>query len=116
MIKAPQRRRRDRKRADPGTPPTVAQTAVTSVTAGTDTVVVVFASTVIINPSNLPATWVFGTANRTVVTALSTNGTTWTLGVSGSVASGQAYSMPANDPAARTPSGGYVAASTGTLA
>jgi len=116
MVKAKQQRKRDRKRADPGSPPVQSLVNVTSVTHGTSAVTIVFASPVNIAPSNLPTTWLFGTANRTITGITSTDGTTYVFTLSGAAASGEPYAMQGMDPAARTPSGGYVAAKAGTLA
>ncbi len=91
-------------------------TAVTSVTAsGASQVTVVFAGTVQISADNLPATWNFGTGNHVITAIVSTTGTTYVFTVDGTVASSQVYAMPGSDPAARTPLGGYVSSSSGTL-
>lgn len=116
MVKTKQQRRRDRKRLDPGSPPVTTLVTVTSVTHGTSQVTVVFASQVLISPSQLPTTWLYGTANRTITSIVSTDGVTYVFGLSGTAASGEPYAMQGQDPAARTPSGGYVAAKAGVLA
>lgn len=77
---------------------------------------VAFAQPVIITPDNLPATWLFGTSNRTITALVSNTPTSYVFTVSGSVTASQAYSIGGSDPAARTTTGGYVAAKTGTLA
>lgn len=115
MVKGKQQRRRDRKRADPSVPPVVAQVAVVSVTAGTDEVTVLFASQVVISPTSLPLTWTFGTSARLIVGIASSTGLSYVFQLNGSVASTQVFAMPGLDPAARTPTGGYVASAAGVL-
>lgn len=116
MVRTKQQRKRDRKRADPGTPPVPALTAVVSVTHGTSEVTIVFASQVNIAPTVLPTTWLYGSANRTITGIVSTDGTTYLFSLSGTAAASEPYAMQGLDPAARTPSGGYVAAKAGVLA
>ena len=117
MVKKKQQRARDRRRPDRAAPPPPAMAVVTSATAsGGSQVTIVFDQSVNIAGNNLPATWRFGTGNRTVTALVSTTGTSYVFTVSGTVASTQVYAMPANDPAARTDSGGYVAGQNGLLA
>lgn len=117
MIKVKQQRRRDRKRGDAAVPPPPALGSVTSVTAsGASQVTVLFGQPVIIMPENLPTTWLFGTSNRTITALVSMTPTSYVFTVSGSVAAAQAYAIAGSDPAARTTTGGYIAAKNGTMA
>jgi uncharacterized membrane protein YfcA len=114
-LKKPQRQR-NRKKADPHAlpPPSIAN--VVSVTAsGASQVTVVFDQPVLISGTSLPATWVFGTSNRSITALVSATSTSYVFTVSGTVASSQVYSIAGMDPAARTAMGGYVAAKSGTL-
>lgn len=117
MEKRTRRNTRNRLAMDKAVPPPPALASVTSVTASAGSqVTIVFGSPVQIAANNLPATWVFGTSNRTITALVSATATTYVFTVSGSVATGQVYSMPAFDPAARTPQGGFVGPKTGNLA
>lgn len=115
MVKAKQQRKRNRKLLDRAVPVTPSFTNVVSVTAGSSAVTILFASPVNISPTNLPATWRFGTSARTITALTSTTGISYVFAVSGTVATGQVTSMPAGDPAARTNTGGYVQAFAGNL-
>lgn len=116
MVRTKQQRKRNRRRPDASQPPVQSLTDVDSVEAsGATEVTITFASPVMISPGNLPTSWVFGTANRTLTVLVSSTGTVYVFTTSGSVAAAQTYSMPGYDPAARTTSGGYVADSSGTM-
>lgn len=117
MVKNKLQRRRNRRAPDAAMPPPPALGTVTSVTAsGGSQVTVAFAQPVIIKPNNLPATWLFGTSNRTITAIASNTPTSYVFTVSGTVAAAQVYSIGAFDPAARTTTGGYIAAKSGNLA
>lgn len=116
MVKKAPRRRRDRKSPDKASVPLPPMANVSSVTAsGASQVTVVFDRPVQISPGNLPATWLFGTSNRTITVLVSATPTSYVFTVSGSVAAAQVYAIAGTDPAARTAMGGYVAAKSGTL-
>lgn len=117
MIATKQQRRRDTKKLDAANLPTRPLTAVTSVhAAGASEVTVNFSSFVMIDSASPPATWLFGTANRTIVSVVSGTGTSYTFLLTGTAPSTEAYTIPANDPNARNTFGGYVGASSGTIA
>lgn len=112
----PRRRQRNRRRPDPAMAPGPPLAAVLSVTASGDSeVTIVFDGFVMISAKRLPATWIFGTANRTITSLISATPMVYVLALSGPVAAAEAYSIPAMDPAARTRTGGYVGAKNGTL-
>jgi hypothetical protein len=116
MMKKPPQRVRSRKLVNKASAPLPPMASVTSVTAsGGSQVTIVFGQSVQISLNNLPATWRFGTSNRTLTALVSGTGTTYVFTVSGTVATSQVYSMPGMDQAARTNTGGYVAAASGTL-
>lgn len=116
MVKTKQQRRRNRRSGDGAVPPPAALATVSTVTAsGASQVTVTFNQPVQISANNLPATWLFGTSNRTITALVSATPTSYVFTVNGSVAAAQAYSMPAYDPAARTPTGGFVAAKSGNM-
>lgn len=115
MVKNTQRRRlnvRQRQKSNPQPTPNV---NVVSATHGTDQVTIVFSAPIQIAPGNLPASWTFGATPRTVTSLVSNSGNTVVLGLSGTVAMSDPYTMAANDPAARTSGGGFVNAKSGTL-
>lgn len=116
MVKLKQQRRRNRRLPDAAVPSQYAYTSVVSVhfTSAT-TVTVTFGGPVMIDNDNLPASWMFGTGDFEVVSAAASSQTVYVLTVAGTVASTQVYTMP-SDNAVRTPSGGYVAGSSGTIA
>ena len=117
MIRTKQQRRRDRRTIDKANAPLTPMTGVVSVTAsGASQVTVLFAGPVQISSGNLPLTWHYGTTPRTITSIVSTDGTSYVFGLSGTAASTEAYAMPGSDPAARTPLGGYVSSSTGVIA
>jgi hypothetical protein len=116
MIRTKQQRRRNRKLADKASPPPQATASVTTVLHGTNQVTVTFTAPVMISADNLPTTWLFGTANRTVESLVSATPTVVVLGLSGAVAATEAYTIGAFDPAVRTTTGGYIAGRTGVIA
>lgn len=117
MLKKKPQRQRNRRKPDAAIPPPPSLTTVSSVTASAGSQVTIeFADPVQISGSNLPSTWRFGTSNRTITALVSNTVISYVFTLSGTAPSGQAYSMPGMDPAARTPTGGYVATKNGTLA
>jgi hypothetical protein len=115
MVKAKQQRRRNRRLKDSANPPPFPTANVTAVVHGTDAVTVTFNAPVMIDPDNLPSTWLFGATPRTVIGLTSSTPTTAVLGLSGTVAATDPYTIGANDPGVRTTSGGYIGYSTGVM-
>lgn len=117
MIKIKQARRRNRRLADQAVPPIFAYVAVESVTfvSGT-TLRLVFQSAVILTTATPPTSWNFGTGPHQIISVAQNSPSDYTVTLNGTVAAAQTYAIPAGDPNARTPTGGYVGGSTGTIA
>jgi hypothetical protein len=113
MVRTKQQRRRDRKRGDPNSPPPPALANVTAVVHGTDQVTVTTDGPIQIDPTVLPTSWLFNA--HAVTSFISSTGTVTVLGVAGTVAASEPYVIGAQDGAVRTPSGGYVAGSSGVM-
>ena len=117
MVKTKQQRRRDRKLQDPAITLPQSLVAVTSVeTPAITRVTVNFASQVQMSGTTPPQSWVFGTGNQVPVSVFARTPMSITFTLPGTVAVGQPYTIQPYDPAVRTLTGGYVAASTGVLA
>jgi hypothetical protein len=111
-------RRNPRKRyqLDPSQNETAGNVAVSSaaVVAGQAKVVVGFNGPVLYPQNNgLPTGWLFGGAAPTSVIAKGVQSIT--LGVTGTLTAGTAYSISSNDPAVRSSVGGYVLSTAGSL-
>jgi hypothetical protein len=116
MIKAKQQRRTDKRRITQGNGPTLPTAEVTAVNFVDGThAKVTFDSPVQIASNRMPTTWLFGTGNFSPLSISAFDATSYTFLVDGTIVAAQDYSIGANDPAARTPGGGYVGASAGTI-
>lgn len=117
MVKTKPQRRRDKRSIVFGNGPTLPTANVTAVKFIDGThVKVTFDSPVQIASNVLPENWLFGTGNFSAIAITAFDALSYTFQVDGTVAAAQDYVITANDPAARTPGGGYVAGSTGTIA
>lgn len=100
---------RNRRTLDPARPK-VPLTAVPVITVSTVTVTFTFTVPVVV--TGIPASFTVATCTVTGITIVSATVFTLTLNASGA---GKAFALLANDPAIRTYSGGYAAASAGTF-
>lgn len=115
MVRTKQQRRRNRKLADKAVIADQALALVTGVVAGAGQITVTFNTPVQIDPDNLPSTWTFGTTPRHITAVNNATPTVINFEVSGTIAAAGPYIIGGYDPAARTPTGGYVGASAGSL-
>lgn len=116
MVKAKQQRRRNRRKIDASNPPPFPSGQVSNVIHGTSECTVVFTTGVMIAPDALPQTWTFGTTPRHITSIVSATPTQYVFGLNGTVAAADPYVIGPYDPAARTTSGGYIAAGSGEMA
>lgn len=117
MVKGKQARKRNRRLPDPAVPPVYALANVTAVHfLTTNTISITFDQPVQISGDNLPTYWVFGTGSLEITSLISSTATLYHFGINGGTAASEPYLIGANDPAVRTPTGGFVAGRTGTIA
>lgn len=114
MVRTKQQRKRNRRKQDPADtiPPALAN--VVSVTASAGAAHVVFDSPIQIAPGVFPSSWKIAT--HPVSSAVQTGPLTATMMTGTTIIATDAYVFPAFDPAVRTPTGGWVAAKSGTVA
>jgi hypothetical protein len=114
MIHRTNTRRRDRFLGSSAIPSTTPLANVTGVVHGASQVTVNFDGPVQPTGAN-PATWFFGATPRAVTGLVSSTPTQLVFSLSGTVAASDPYILQANDPAVRTPQGGFVAGKSGTM-
>ena len=115
MIRTKQQRRVNRRAKQKALPIPPPNANVVSALHGTSAVTVTFDSPVQISAGNLPTLWTFGATPRAITGITSATNTVYVFALDGTVAAADPYVIGAGDPAARTPTGGYVAATDGTL-
>ena len=100
---------RNRRAIDEGTAP---RPGFATITFTVSTVTVTMTSNVPVVWKGIPLTFTVATRTVTAITRVSPTVATLTLSASGA---GLAYALGPNDPAIRTPSGGFAAAAAGTF-
>ena len=114
MVRTKQQRKRNRRKADPATFPPPATLSVLSVAVASGNALVTLNGTIQLVPGSVPSTWEI--SGNPVTSIVSSTSNSLTVATGHTITSGNAYGFSAYDPAVRTPSGGYVAAATGTVA